>query len=110
MTRTPIEQQCQSLSRVLHAEAADEIQLLRSARRLKRVHEELGQSALRRVYGSQPEAILVREALEVVERELRVVLLNHHALSRKQIREHVLIAFRHSMRALRLLEGPGEVS
>ena len=110
MTRTPIEQQCQSLSRVLHAEAADEIQLLRSARRLKRVHEELGQSALRRAYGSQPEAILVREALEVVERELRVVLLNHHALSRKQIREHVLIAFRHSMRALRLLEGPGDVS
>jgi hypothetical protein len=110
MTRTPIEQQCQSLSRVLHAEAADEIQLLRSARRLKRVHEALGQSALRRAFGSEPEAVLVREALEIVERELRVVLLNHHSLGRKQIREHVLIAFRHSMRALRLLEGPGEVS
>jgi hypothetical protein len=104
MARVPLELQCQSMARTLHAEAADEIQLLRTARRLKRVHEELCQDARRRAPVSHAEKRVVTETLAVVERELRIVLLGHQSLSRGQLREHVLVAYRYSTRSIDLLQ------
>lgn len=82
-----IERRCERLSRTVSAPAADEITLLRSARILKRTHDELSRAVMcqARETGRGHPVRMAEHTLACMDQELRKALLEYAQLSRNEI-------------------------
>jgi hypothetical protein len=89
----------------LGSQARDEIVLLRTASKLRRIHAELRQAARAEAVsvGFSDRLCRVEAVLDDVEQELLSVLLGHHALLPQQMRDHLALALDRSLDALDLL-------
>lgn len=82
-----IERRCERLSRTVSAPAADEITLLRSARILKRTHDELSRAVMCRARedGRGHHIRIAEYTLAGMDKELRKALLEYAQLSRSEM-------------------------
>jgi hypothetical protein len=82
-----IERRCHRVSRTVSAPAADQITLLRSARILKRTHDELARAVVSKTRedGQTPHMRIAERTLVGMERELRRALLEYAQLSRAEM-------------------------
>lgn len=82
-----IERRCQRLNRAITAPAADEVTLLRSARILKRTHDELSREVTvkAREDGDTVRLHAAERILGGMDRELRKALLEYGQLSRGEM-------------------------
>lgn len=100
-----IEWRCSKVSLTLGSQERDEIVLLRTASKLRRIHAELRQAARAEAAstGFSERLSRIEGVLDDVEQELLSVLLGHHALSPQQMREHLALALDQSIDALEML-------
>lgn len=107
---TQNERVCSRLAKSLEAGERDVVDLLRTARTLKRLNIEARQAV--RAYikeeGCTQHACLAEEALDRVEQDLRAVLLGHLHLQAPQMHLYVKRATTHSLKALDYLAYPIE--
>jgi hypothetical protein len=100
-----IHQQCERVERSLRSPLNGEIELLRIARVLRRIHENLRAALIvrARAHGWNEDAAAVQTELDLMEGELRSALLGYPQVRGTQLREHVEDAFQHSLEAIDLL-------
>lgn len=100
-----LQRRCVQFASALELYDADEVALLRTARRLKHVHAELTDLLTTRVakHGSTPRHTEARVVVVGMERELRRVLLDYQILDRHSVRSHLAAAVQKSLLALELL-------
>jgi hypothetical protein len=100
-----IEWRCSKVSVTLGSRESDEIVLLRTASKLRKVLAELRQATQAEALstGLSERVCRLEAALDDVEQELLSVLLGHHALSPHEMRERLTDALDRSLDALDLL-------
>jgi hypothetical protein len=100
-----VEWRCGKVAVTLGSQETDEIVLLRTASKLRRIHAELRQAArTEAVSAGYSERLCQIEALlDEIEHELLSVLLGHHTLSPQQMRIHLTCALDRSFDALDML-------
>lgn len=99
-----LQTRCLSICRTLSADVDDEIEMLRSARTLKKIHSQLTLAAWDQAQlGRHEEAVRARLVLDTMEQHLRRVLLEYSTMRRPQIRECLTRAATASLDAIGLL-------
>src|SRR5690242_4123812 len=90
---------CDRVAVTLGAPRMDSVELLRTARILKGVYEDLRRVmwASARLQGASLAGSAVDKRLDGIEQELRFVLLDYFALPGSQLREHVAHALDQSL-------------
>lgn len=104
------ERVCGRLAKSLEAGERDVVDLLRTARTLKRLYIDarLAVRAYIKEEGRTQHACLAEEALDRVEQDLRTVLLGHLYLQAPQMHMYVKRATTQSLKALYYLTYPAE--
>lgn len=97
-----IQQQCERVERSLRSPLNGEIELLRIARVLRRIHANLRTALMvhARTHGWNEDATTVQSALDLMEAELRSALLGYPQIRGEKLRGHVEGAFEHSLDAI----------
>lgn len=97
--------QCTRVERTLDAAMNGEIELLRAARVLRRIHGNLrGALTLHvRQHGWTQQAVEVQPTLDLIESDLRHVLLGYPQVRNQEIRSRIRQACDHSLAAIGLL-------
>jgi|SRR5579884_4508862 len=106
-----IERRCRRLGRVVVAPAVDQVTLLRSARTLKRTHDELSVMVMHRSreIGRTPEIRSAEQSLLAMDRELREVLLEYGRLGQREISGCLKEAVSKALSALDMLRASASV-
>ncbi|GAC1468861.1 MAG: hypothetical protein PVSMB7_17350 [Chloroflexota bacterium] len=94
------------IDKVLNSASPGEVDLLRAARSLRRIHADLEHTAYQKMTtaGHRPQFIMAGEALVAMEHSLKRVLLNYPFVNKHDLRDNVKQAALLAAKVLDLLE------